>query len=41
MVFNYTDENKEVLKKYADVANGIKNKIKAINDIGENNYEKD
>ena len=40
MVFNYTDENKEVLKKYADVANGIKNKIKAINDIGENNYEK-
>ena len=26
------DENKEVLKKYADVWNGIKNKIKAIND---------
>ena len=31
-------------KKYlknADVWNRIKNKIKAINDIGENNYEKD
>ena len=28
------DENKEVLKKYADVWNGIKNKIKAINDYG-------
>ena len=26
------DGNKEVLKKYADVWNGIKNKIKAIND---------
>ena len=25
------DENKEVLKKYADVWNGIKNKIDAIN----------
>ena len=28
------DENKEVLKKYADVWNGIKNKIKAINNYG-------
>ena len=28
------DENKEVLKKYADVWNGIKIKIKAINDYG-------
>ena len=35
------DENKEVLKKYADVWNGIKNKIKAINDNDENDYEKD
>ena len=34
------DENKEVLKKYADVWNGIKNKIKAINGK-ENDYEKD
>ena len=28
------DENKEVLKKYADVWNGIKKKIKVINDYG-------
>ena len=35
------DENKEVLKKYADVWNGIKNKIKAKNNNEENNYEKD
>ena len=31
LVFNSTDENKEVLKKYADVWNGIKNKTKEIN----------
>ena len=41
LIFNSTDENKEVLKKYADVWNGIKNKIKTINDIRENDYEKD
>ena len=42
LVFNDSvDENKELLKKYADVLNGIKNKIKAINDDEENNYEKD
>ena len=41
MIFNSTDENKKVLKKYADVWNGIKNKIKTINDIRENDYEKD
>ena len=41
LVFNSTDENKEVLKKYADVWNEIKNKIKTINDIRENDYEKD
>ena len=34
------DENKEVLKKYADVWNWIKNKIKAINDE-KNNYKTD
>ena len=28
-------------KKYADVWNEIKNKIKAMNDIGENDFEKD
>ena len=31
MIFDSVDENKEVLKKYADVWDGIKNKIKAIN----------
>ena len=42
LIFNDSvDENKELLKKYADVLNGIKNKIKAINDDEENNYEKD
>ena len=35
------DENKEVLKKYAGVWNGIKNKIKVVNGGEENNYEKD
>ena len=28
LVFNSTDENKELLKKYSDVFNGIINKIK-------------
>ena len=42
LIFNDSiDENKELLKTYADVWNGIKNKIKAINDDEENNYEKD
>ena len=35
------DENKEVLKKYAGVWDGIKNKIKVVNGGEENNYEKD
>ena len=35
------NENKEVFKKYVDAWNGIKNKIKAINDTKENDYEKD
>ena len=35
------NENKEVFKKYADAWNGIKNKIKAINDTKEDDYEKD
>ena len=34
------DENKELLKKHADVWNGIKNKIEAISS-GECDYEKD
>ena len=42
LIFNDSaDENKEVLKKYADVWDGIKNKIKAINGGKENEYGKD
>ena len=37
--FDTTDENKEILKRCADVWEGIKNKIKAINE--ENDYRKD
>ena len=40
-IFDSVDENKEVLKKYRDVWDGIKNKIKAINGDEENDYEKD
>ena len=30
-IFDSVDESKEVLKKYTDVSDGIKNKIEAIN----------
>ena len=40
LIFDSANENKEALKKYADVWDGIKSKIKAINDGKENNYEK-
>ena len=40
LVFDSTDENKELLKKYNDVFNGIKNKIKKISG-GECDYEKE
>ena len=40
LFFDSEDENKELLKKYSDVGNGIKNKIKEVNDI-ECDYEKD
>ena len=40
LVFDSTDENKELLKKYSDVWNGIKNKIKEVSD-SECDYEKD
>ena len=40
LVFDSTDENKELLKKYNDVFNGIKDKIKEINS-NECDYEKD
>ena len=38
LVFYSTDENKELLKKYNDVFNGIRDKIKEINS-GECDYE--
>ena len=41
MIFDSTDENKEVSKKYTDVWNRIKNEIKTINGGKENYYEKD
>ena len=40
LVFGCTDENKELLKKYRDVWNAIKNKIKEVSDT-EFDYEKD
>ena len=39
LVFDSTDENKELLKKYNDVFNGIRNKIKKISG-DECDYEK-
>ena len=39
LVFDSTDENKELLKKYNDVWNGIKNKIEAVSN-GDYDYEK-
>ena len=40
---NFVEENKEVLKKYGDIWNRIKNKnkIKTINGSKENDYGKD
>ena len=40
MFFDSTDENKELLKKYKDVFNGIRDKIKEICS-DECDYEKD
>ena len=40
LIFDSTDENKELLKKYSDVFNGIRDKIKKL--IGDEcDYEKD
>ena len=41
LVFDSKDENKELLKKYSDVFNGVKNEVKTINGGKENDYEKD
>ena len=35
-IFDSTDENEELLKKYNDVWNGIKNEIKTMNSGKEN-----
>ena len=40
LVFDSTDENKELIKKYNDVLHGIRDKIKEINS-DERDYEKD
>ena len=40
LVFDCTHENKELLKKYNDIFNGIRNKIKKISG-DECDYEKD
>ena len=42
MIFDDSvNENKALLKKYADVWDGIRNKIRTINGGEENNYKKD
>ena len=41
LIFDSVDENKDVLKIYADVWDGIKNEIKTINGGKENDYKKD
>ena len=40
LIFDSSDENKELLKKYNDVWNGIKNKIEEVNS-GKCDYKKD
>ena len=40
LIFDSTDENKELLKKYNDVWSRIKNKIEEVSS-GERDYEKD
>ena len=40
LVFDSTDENKELIKKYNDIFNGIRDKINEINS-NECDYEKD
>ena len=41
LVFDSTDENREVLEKCAELLDGIKNEIKTINVSKEGEYEKD
>ena len=41
LIIDSTDENKELLNKYNDVFNGIRDEIKTISGGKENDYEKD
>ena len=41
LVFDSTDENKEVLKKYTELWDGIKNEIETINGGKKGEYGKD
>ena len=41
LVFHFTDENKEVLKNYAELWDEMKNEIKTINAGKEGEYGKD
>ena len=41
LIFHSTDEKKELLKKYNDIFNGIRDEIKTINGGKENDYKKD
>ena len=41
LVFDSTDENKEVFKKYTELWNGIKNEIETINGGKKGQYGKD
>ena len=39
LIFDSTNENKELLKKYNDVWNGMKNKIGEVNNGESDNYQ--
>ena len=41
MVFDSTDENKEVLERYAELWDGIKNEIETINGGKEGKYDEE
>ena len=41
LVFYFTGENKELLKRYVELWDGIKNKIKSINGSKKGEYDKD